>query len=148
MSALNSDSTHTRSTIASAMANRTSSVASISSASMTLKGQNIEPSSLSALQSSLQKAMEEMGRVSTIPECLELDVSQVKQSQMDMQEDVSVILQRLDEAVIQVSMREDDNDRLIKKAEKNAKLYEDLHRTVQDAANRDRHLILRLLVVK
>lgn len=110
MSALNSDSTHTRSTIASAMANRTSSVASISSASMTLKGQNIEPSSLSALQSSLQKAMEEMGRVSTILESLESNVSLVKQPQMDMQEDVSVILQRLDEAEGRISTPEDDND--------------------------------------
>lgn len=90
-----------RSTIAGAIAgaalNKASSVASTST-SMTLKGQNIEPSSLSALQSSLQKGMEEMGRVSTILESLELDVSQVKQSQMDMQEDVSVISQRLDEA--------------------------------------------------
>lgn len=105
MSALNSDSTHTRSTIASAMANRTSSVASISSASMTLKGQNIEPSSLSALQSSLQKAMEEMGRVSTI---LESNVSQVMQSQMDMQENVLGVLQRLDEAEGWISTLEDD----------------------------------------
>ena len=77
MSVLNSASARTRSTIASASSKRASMAA--------LNRQNIEPSSLSALQSSLQKAMEEMGRVSTI---LESNVPQVMQSQMDMQEDV------------------------------------------------------------
>lgn len=37
-----------------------------------------------------------MGRVSTILESLEPDVSQVKQSPMDMQGGVSVMLQRID----------------------------------------------------
>jgi hypothetical protein len=71
--------------------------------------------------------MEEMGRVSTILESLESDVSQVKQSQMDLQPDVSDILQRRDEAEGRISKPE-DGDRLIKNIKKNAKLCKDLHR--------------------
>ena len=54
-----------------------------------------------------RKPLKKMGRAPF----LNTDVTQVKQS--DMQEDVSVILQRLDEAEGQISMLEDDNDRLI-----------------------------------
>lgn len=46
-----------------------------------------------------------MGRVSTI---LESNVSQVMQSQMDMQENVLGVLQRLDEAEGWISTLEDD----------------------------------------
>lgn len=86
--------------------------------------------------------MEEMGRVSTI---LESNVPQVMQSQMDMQEDVLGVFT---EARWSRGLDINAGGWLIKKAENNGKLYEDLHRSVQDTANWDRRLNLSFVMLK
>ena len=103
---------------------------------------------LTEMQSSLQKATEEMARVGHLLTTLQEDVSEVKQANTKLRSDMDGVLLRLDEAERRVSQLEDDNRQLRLSADKSTKKCEELHRAIEDAANRDRRQNLRLVGLK
>lgn len=103
---------------------------------------------LTEMQSSLQKATEEMARVGRLLTTLQEDVSEVKQANTKLRSDMDGVLLRLDEAERRVSELEDDNRQLRLSADKSTKKCEELHRAIEDAANRDRRQNLRLVGLK
>lgn len=103
---------------------------------------------LTEMQSSLQRAMEEMARVGDLLTTLQADVSEVKQANTKLRSDMDGVLARLEEAERRVSELEDDNRQLRQSADKSTKRCEELHQAIEDAANRDRRQNLRLVGLK
>lgn len=100
---------------------------------------------LTDLQSTLEKAMWEMVRVSNILQDLQADVSKVKTSQAKMATDVADKLEQVDVRIMDLEI---ENGRLDKEVKERAPQYEELRRAVQDMENRDRRINLRLVGVK
>lgn len=67
------------------------------------------------MQQSLEKAMEEMGRVGQLLTAMKADVSEVKEANVGLRTDVDKVLLWLDEAESRISQLEDDNYQLRQK---------------------------------
>ncbi len=76
---------------------------------------------------------------------LQADMMEIKEANVGLRTDVNGILLRLEEAETRISQLEDDNHQLRQTADKSAKKCAELHRAVEDAANRDRRQNLRLM---
>lgn len=100
------------------------------------------------MQQSLRKATEEMGQVWKLSAALQADMTEIKEANVGLRTDVDGILLRLDETESGISQLEDDNYQLRQTAEKSPKKCEELHRAVEDAANRDRRQNLQLIGLK
>lgn len=89
---------------------------------------------LSAMQTSLGKAMEKIDLVSKLLMVLQANIEQIKDDNAGLRTDVDGILQWLEEAESRISQLEDENVGLRRVADQNARKCEELNAAVQDAA--------------
>lgn len=92
--------------------------------------------------------MKEMSQFSNILRELQEDVSSVKTSQAKASLDIAAIFERLEQTDGQLMELEIENGRLSAKLLRRSKQCDELERAIQDAANRDRRLNLRLVRVR
>ena len=109
---------------------------------------SVESDVLSAMHTSLGKAMEELGNVSKLLHKLQADIDKVKKDTAGLRVDVNGVIQRLEVAEGRISTLEDENASLRPTVEQQAKKCEKLEAALQEANWRDRRQNLLLVGLK
>ena len=111
-------------------------------------GQSAETEVISAMQSSIGKAMAELSNVSKLLAVMQADMAQVKKDSAGLRTDVNGVIQRLEAAESRISDLEDENASLRPLVEGSVKKYSELEAAVQDGVFRDKRQNLVLVGLK
>ena len=92
--------------------------------------------------------MHAMAQVSSKLKGLQEDISSIKTAQAKTSLDILAIYERQHEVDGRIMDMETENARLVSELQKRAKHCEEMERAIQNAENRDRQVILRLVGIK